>query len=117
MAHLKQQFADALRSIEPDDDKVHAPEAHQQVRDVLMADATLSEYGVDPVLIGSYKRSVSIKRVKDVDVFVRLPNIPKTVTSGEILDRFFNILNVEFGTDDEGHRRTKRQDKSLQHQP
>ncbi|MEK0226178.1 nucleotidyltransferase [Bifidobacterium mongoliense] len=114
MAHLKQQFADALRSIEPDDDKVHAPEAHQQVRDVLMADATLSEYGVNPVLIGSYKRSVSIKRVKDVDVFVRLPNIPKTVTSGEILDRFFNILNVEFGTDDEGHRRTKRQDKSLQ---
>lgn len=114
MAHLKQQFKDALSSIEPSDDKANAPEAHRLVRDALEADAKLADYGVSPVLIGSYKRNVSIKRVKDVDVFVRLPDVPSNVTSKDILDRFFTVLNAEFGTDSEGHRRTKRQDRSLQ---
>lgn len=114
MAHLKQQFRDALSSIEPGDDKVNAPEAHQLVRDALAADAKLTEYGVSSVLIGSYKRNVSIKRVKDVDVFVRLPDVPSDVTSKDILDRFFTVLHGEFGSDADGHRRTKRQDRSLQ---
>lgn len=114
MAHLRQQFKDALSSIEPSDDKINAPEAHQLVRDALEADPKLMEYGVNPVLIGSYKRNVSIKRIKDVDVFVRLPDMPDEVTSQEILDRFFRVLHAEFGTDSEGHRRTKRQDRSLQ---
>ncbi|GAB4085937.1 hypothetical protein GCM10028784_25670 [Myceligenerans cantabricum] len=114
MAHLKQQFKDALSSIEPGDDKTNAPEAHRLVRDALEADSTLAEYGVSPVLIGSYKRNVSIKRIKDVDVFVRLPDLPVDVTSRDILDRFFKVLHAEFGADAEGHRRTKRQDRSLQ---
>lgn len=114
MAHLKQQFKEALSSIEPSDDKDNAPEAHRLVRDTLKADGKLTEYGVNPVLIGSYKRSVSIKRVKDVDVFVRLPDVPNDVTSRDILDRFFSVLHAKFGSDDDGHRRTKRQDRSLQ---
>lgn len=114
MAHLKQQFKDALSSIEPGDDKANAPEAHKLVREALTADPALKQFGVDPVLIGSYKRSVSIRRVKDVDVFVRLPDLPSEVTSKEILDRFFTILHAEFGTDTDGHRRVKRQDRSLQ---
>lgn len=114
MAHLKQQFKDALSSIEPGDDKANAPEAHRLVREALAAEAKLTEYGVNSVLIGSYKRSVSIKRVKDVDVFVRLPDLPSDVTSKEILDRFFTVLNTEFGRDDDGLQRTRRQDRSLQ---
>jgi hypothetical protein len=114
MAHLKQQFKDALSSIEPGDDKTNAPEAHRLVRDALKADSKLAEYGVSPVLIGSYKRNVSIRRIKDVDVFVRLPDVPSDVTSTDILDRFFKVLHAEFGTDADGHRRTKRQDRSLQ---
>jgi len=114
MAHLKQQFKDALSSIEPSDDKTNAPEAHRLVRDALEADAKLTEYGVSPVLIGSYKRNVSIRRIKDVDVFVRLPDMPSDVTSKDILDKFFTVLHAEFGTDADGHRRTKRQDRSLQ---
>lgn len=114
MAHLKQQFKDALSTIEPGDDKTNAPEAHRLVRDVLEADKKLASYGVDSVLIGSYKRNVSIKRVKDVDVFVRLPDLPSDVTSKDILDRFFTVLHAEFGSDGDGHRRTKRQDRSLQ---
>jgi hypothetical protein len=114
MAHLRQQFKDALSSIEPGDDKTNAPTAHTLVRDALEADATLAGYGIAPVLIGSYKRSASIKRVKDVDVFVRMPDLPKDVSSKDILDRFFKVLHAEFGVDDDGHRRTKRQDRSLQ---
>lgn len=114
MAHLKQQFKEALSSIEPGDDKTNAPEAHRLVRDALKADAKLAEYGASPVLIGSYKRNVSIRRIKDVDVFVRLADVPGDVTAKDILDRFFKVLHAEFGTDAEGHRRTKRQDRSLQ---
>lgn len=114
VAHLKQQFRDALQAIEPGDDKVNAPDAHQQVRAALRDDPVLTEYGIDPILIGSYKRNVSIRRVKDVDVFVRLPEIPSATSSADLLDRFFSILHREFGHDDDGHRRTKRQDRSLQ---
>lgn len=114
MAHLKQQFKDALSSIEPGSDKTNAPEAHKQVRAALEADPLLVEYGIDSVLIGSYKRSASIRRIKDVDVFGRLPNIGRDVTSAEILDHFFKVLNGAFGRDPDGHLRTKRQARSLQ---
>src|SRR3546814_900368 len=70
--------------------------------------------GVQTCALPIYKRSVSIKRVKDVDVFVRLPDMPSDVTSKEILDRFFTVLHKEFGRDDDGHQRAKRQDRSLQ---
>lgn len=114
MSYLREQFKEALSNIEPGEDKTNAPDAHRAVRNALEADATLSDYGVDPVLIGSYKRSVSIRRVKDVDVFVRMPEIPTDVTAQQILDKFFAVLNVAFGRDSDGRLRTKRQDRSLQ---
>lgn len=114
MAHLRNQFAEALHNIEPEDeDKANASNAHKAVREVLEADPTLKSYGIDTVLIGSYKRNVSIKRMKDVDVLSRLPDIPGEVTSKEILDHFFKVLNEAFGRDDEGRLRTKRQARSL----
>jgi hypothetical protein len=77
MVALTDQFSSALSNIEPsDDDKVNAPIAHQDVRSVLEADATLEDWGIDPGLIGSYKRQVSIRRVYDVDVFCRLGSLP-----------------------------------------
>jgi hypothetical protein len=114
MAHLRSQFNSALTAIEPDVDKANAPEAHTRVRQALEADPLLSSYGIDPILIGSYKRNVSIKRVKDVDVFARMTDLPDEVTSKQILDRFFSVLATEFGNDDEGNPRVIRQDRSLQ---
>ncbi|PDQ35123.1 MAG: hypothetical protein B5766_07315 [Candidatus Lumbricidophila eiseniae] len=109
MARLRQQFKDALSSIEPSDvDRSNAPEAHRLVREALMADDTLKGYGISPVLIGSYKRSVSIRRVKDVDVLVRLPDLPQDVTADKILDCVVNVLRAEFGTDS-----VKRQARSV----
>ncbi len=64
MAVLTTEFDIALSRIEPsDDDKENAPDAHEQVRAVLQDDSTLARYVIEPVLIGSYKRHVSIRRV------------------------------------------------------
>ena len=63
MATLPTQFGKALSAVEPDDDATHAQDAHAQVSEVLEGDERLRGLGVDPVLIGSYKRHVSIKRV------------------------------------------------------
>lgn len=113
MAHLNPQFAAALNSIEPGDDKTNAPEAHKLVRAALAADSELAGYGINSILIGSYKRKVSIRRVKDVDVFCRLDSLPADLTSTDILDSFFKVLNAEFGKDADGHRRVTRQSRSL----
>jgi tRNA nucleotidyltransferase (CCA-adding enzyme) len=68
MADLPVKFAEARTQIEPTEtDKDNAQAAHLQVRACLEADATLRAYGIDTVLIGSYKRQVTIRRVKDVD--------------------------------------------------
>jgi len=109
MAYLQQQFNDALSSIEPSViDKSNAPEAHRKVRDVLEADATLAGYGISPILIGSYARHVSIRRMKDVDVFVRLPDLPTDVTADAILSHVVKVLRAEYGTD-----RVERQSRSV----
>jgi hypothetical protein len=114
MALLIGEFSTALGRIEPGVDRDNAPEAHKLVRAALEKDGTLAEYGINTVLIGSYKRRVSIRRVKDVDVFCRLEELPANITSKEILDKFFDVLHTAFGRDSEGRQRTKRQDRSLQ---
>lgn len=110
MAVLSTEFDTALGRIEPsDDDKDNAPKAHEDVRKVLKADDTLSRYDIEPVLIGSYKRKVSIRRVKDVDVFCRLPNLPGDVTADDLLAHFEDVLLAEYGED-----RVAKQARSVQ---
>lgn len=73
--------------------------AHSAVRDVLEQDDTLTAWGIDSVLIGSYKRHVSIRRIKDVDVFCRLPNIPSGIDGEGALREVQRVLVAEYGTD------------------
>lgn len=114
MAILSSQFSKALESIEPSaDDKADAPEAHKAVRAALTFADELKEWGLNPVLIGSYKRDVSIRRVTDVDVFCRMDDIDDDVAGDTVLDRFFNVLDAAFGTDDDGNKRVKRQARSV----
>ena len=114
MAILTTKFKDALGLIEPsEDDKTNAPLAHQRVREALKNADSLKDWGLNPVLIGSYARSVSIRRVKDVDVFCRMDDIDNAVTPTKVLDEFFKVLDAEFGTDDDGNKRVKRQARSL----
>jgi hypothetical protein len=88
--------------------------AHQAVRDVLESADSLKEWGVNPVLIGSYKRGVSIRRVKDVDMFCRLDTIDTDMPGQDVLDAFYSVLDGEFRRDSTGARRVKRQARSLQ---
>lgn len=114
MAILSTQISKALEMIEPSkDDKTNAPNAHREVRDTLTAADELKKWTLDPVLIGSYKRDVSIRRVKDVDVFCRMTT-PDTTSGQEVLDEYFKVLDSAFGSDDDGNNRVKRQKRSLQ---
>ncbi|MFB8125944.1 nucleotidyltransferase [Streptomyces bacillaris] len=96
MATLASQFRDALSAIEPAEDAEHAQDAHKQVSEALKADEYLRKLGVDPLLIGSYKRHVSIRRVKDVDVFARLTKAGSSLRPGAILDHVTDVLADAF---------------------
>lgn len=114
MAILSGQFTKALESIEPSpDDKANAPKAHYAVRDALASAEDLKSWGLSPILIGSYKRDVSIRRVKDVDVFCRMEDIDDDVAASTVLSKFFNVLDAEFGTDADGNDRVKPQARSV----
>lgn len=114
MALLSSQFEQALQSIEPSSsDKDNAVDAHQMVRKVLLDAEELEAWGLNPILIGSYKRNVSIKRVKDVDVFCRMEDIGSDVLPSSVLDQFQEILDRSFGVDDIGNKRVIRQARSL----
>lgn len=109
MTALANYFKDALANIEPETDKVNAATAHAEVSKVLRADTQLQKVGVSPVLIGSYARNVSIKRVKDVDVFGRLENADESLSADAALDLFEEVLIEGFGEDrvDRQHRSFK----------
>jgi hypothetical protein len=115
MAILPGQFDEAFGNVEPSKhDKDNAPRAHEEVRAVLLDDPRLASYGADPVLIGSYKRHVSIRRIKDVDVFCKLPGCPAGVDPQRLLGHVFMVLDKAFGNDDRGEPRATRQDRSVQ---
>lgn len=108
MATLATQFHGALSSIEPAADADHAQDAHKQVSEVLKADERLRNLGIEPLLIGSYKRHVSIKRVKDVDVFARLTKADSSLRPGAILDHVCEVLDEAFpGRAERQHRSVK----------
>lgn len=112
MPELPTQFTKAKSNVEPiDDDKDNAAAAHAEVRAGLESDSELKDWGIDTVLIGSYKRHVSIRRVKDVDVLAKLPNLPLEKTPADVLTHVVKVLRSTFDTDD--NKRVKRQDRSV----
>src|ERR1019366_3729679 len=114
MPVLTSQFEAALTNIEPsEDDKTNAPEVHSQVSDALGADAVIAGWGFSAILIGSYKRHVSIRRIKDVDVFGRLIDLPDDVLPSTLLSEFERVLKAAFPAV-AGKLRVKRQSRSLQ---
>jgi hypothetical protein len=107
VAQLIRQFERACSNVEPEEDDVdNAASAHEEVRKPLEADPELSAVGIDTILIGSYKRHVSIRRVKDVDVFSKTDDLDMTAT--DALDLCERVLIDAFGED-----RVERQDRSI----
>lgn len=109
MPELASSFTKAQSNIEPSEaDRDNAPDAHQQLADVLKADETLSGWGINPFLIGSYGRRVSIRRVYDVDMFCRLDNYEEGTPAEDILDKVYDVLVDEYGED-----AVEREDRSI----
>ncbi|MGX5359017.1 SMODS domain-containing nucleotidyltransferase [Kocuria sp. KH4] len=93
-------FEEALGHIEPTkSDKSQAAQAHLDIRDVMNQDQKLREWGINPVLIGSYRRQVAIRRIKDVDVFCRLDTVPENVTGRQALNHFSKVIKAHYGED------------------
>ena len=100
MADLTVQFTKAKSRVEAtENDKSNAAAAHHDVRACLEANEMLKSYGIDTVLIGSYKRHVAIRRIKDVDVLSKLPQIPRDVGPRQLLEYFVAILREAYGDD------------------
>lgn len=110
MSTLASYFNDALTNIEPDTDKANAATAHAEVTELLKASKELEGLGLDPILIGSYAREVSIKRVKDVDVFVRMESPDTNATPEDVLSLFEGVLSKD---DNYGSERIEKQHRSI----
>lgn len=109
MAVLFDQFRKACSNVEPDDDVANASAAHLDVREVLGADPVLKSWKIDTILIGSYARHVSIRRITDVDVFCKIPEVDTSLTSQAVLTTFLDVLVAVYGAD-----RVKKRDRSIQ---
>ena len=104
MAHLSESFITASSNLEPEDDAANAKSAHQDIRAELASDPYLQELGLETLLIGSYGRNVSIKRVKDVDVFAMLEDADETLDSEDVLSHIAGLMEEGHDADDVGHQ-------------
>ena len=83
MANLRSQFEQALTNIEVNGQKrKRAIDAHTEIRELLQQDEQLKEWGVEPLLIGSYGRDTGIYPGKDVDVFLRFTKLDTRASLG-----------------------------------
>jgi hypothetical protein len=111
MAELASCFETAQSNIEPSkDDWDNAPDAHQEIADILADDKTLQTWGINPILIGSYGRQVSIRRVYDVDMFCRLDQYPDGVSADDVLDHVYSVLLTAYENDQDV---VTREDRSV----
>jgi len=95
---LAAQFEQAKSNVSPPPDDVsNASDAHTEVRQALETSAVLAGFAIDTILIGSYARHVAIRRIKDVDVFSKLPQVPSTISPGQLLGLFHEVLAGKFG--------------------
>ena len=100
MAQLAASFIQAQRNVEPsDEDWDNAPGAHDKIGELLGDNDDLKAWGINPFLIGSYGRRVSIRRVYDVDMFCRLDDYPEGVTADDVLDCVYDVLTDEYDDD------------------
>lgn len=99
MSALVTCFKTASENVEPIwGDYANAVAAHGSVRACLESDPTLRAMEVDTTLIGSYKRKTAIRRVKDVDVFTKLPAIDTALSPEAVTELVRSALVKSFGT-------------------
>ena len=114
MPNLRNQFDKALTNIEINGQKrKRAIDAHTEIRELLQQDEQLKEWGVEPLLIGSYGRDVGIYPGKDVDVFLRFTRLDTTAAPKAVFDAVWRVIVRKYGQYGQGNGRAQQQARSV----
>ena len=114
MPNLRNQFDKALTNIEINGQKrKRAIDAHTEIRELLQQDEQLKEWGVEPLLIGSYGRDVGIYPGKDVDVFLRFTKLDTRSAPRAVFDAVWRVLVRKYGQYGKGGGRAQQQARSV----
>ena len=114
MANLRNQFDQALTNIEINGQKrKRAIDAHTEIRDLLQGDEQLKEWGVEPLLIGSYGRETGIYPGKDVDVFLRFTKLDTRAEPRAVFNAVWRVIVRKYGQYGQGGGRAQQQARSV----
>ena len=114
MANLRNQFEQALTNIEINGQKrKRAIDAHTEIRELLQQDEQLKEWGVEPLLIGSYGRDTGIYPGKDVDVFLRFTRLDTRAEPRAVFDAVWRVIVRKYGQYGQGGGRAQQQARSV----
>ena len=114
MANLRNQFEQALTNIEVNGQKrKRAIDAHTEIRELLQGDEQLKEWGVEPLLIGSYGRETGIYPGKDVDVFLRFTKLDTRAEPRAVYDAVWRVIVRKYGQLGQGEGRAQQQARSV----
>ena len=114
MPNLRKQFEQALTSIEVNGQKrQRAIKAHTEIREALQQDEQLKQWGVEPILIGSYGRGTGIYPGKDVDVFLRFTNLDTGAEPRTVFNAVWRALVRKYGQYGQGNGRAQQQARSV----
>jgi hypothetical protein len=114
MANLRNQFAQALTNIEINGQKrKRAIDAHTEIRELLQQDEQLKEWGVEPLLIGSYGRETGIYPGKDVDVFLRFTKLDTRAEPRAVFNAVWRVIVSKYGLYGQPGGRAQQQARSV----
>ena len=114
MANLRSQFEQALTNIEINGQKrKRAIDAHTEIRELLQGDEQLKEWGVEPLLIGSYGRETGIYPGKDVDVFLRFTKLDTRAAPRAVFNAVWRVIVSKYGQYGQGGGRAQQQARSV----
>lgn len=114
MPNLRNQFEKALTNIEINGQKrKRAIDAHTEIRELLQQDRQLRQWGVEPLLIGSYGRDTGIYPGKDVDVFLRFTRLDTRAAPRAVFDAVWRVIVRKYGQYGQGGGRAQQQARSV----
>ena len=114
MANLRNQFEQALTNIEVNGQKrKRAIDAHTEIRELLQQDEQLKEWGVEPLLIGSYGRDTGIYPGKDVDVFLRFTRLDTRAEPRAVFNAVWRVIVRKYGQYGQDGGRAQQQARSV----
>ena len=114
MPNLRNQFEQALTNIEVNGQKrKRAIDAHTEIRELLQQDEQLKEWGVEPLLIGSYGRDTGIYPGKDVDVFLRFTRLDTRAKPRAVFDAVWRVIVRKYGQLGQPGGRAQQQARSV----